>query len=169
MLKMIGVIFIITGCGGVGFQIASNYRREEKALQQLLKILEFMDCELQYRLTPLPELCRQASRMFKPIPGRIFGDLALEMESQISPDVAYCMTAVLRKNQNIPPVTKKILSVLGQSIGKFDLNGQIKGLCSAAAECQRNLDDLRQNRDARLRSYQTLGLCAGAALAILLV
>jgi hypothetical protein len=34
--------------------------------------------------------------------------------------------------------------------------------------CEHSLESIRNNRDARLRSYQTLGVCTGAALAILL-
>ena len=64
MLKIFGVVMTVVGCGSVGFQMAANYRREEKSLQQLSRILEYMECELQYRLTPLPELCRQASKEF---------------------------------------------------------------------------------------------------------
>jgi len=103
------------------------------------------------------------------MPGRVFADLAAEMETQISPDVSCCMAAVLHRGRDIPPLTKQILSNLGTSIGKFDLVGQLKELHSASTECQRNLDTLCHNRDSRLRSYQTLGLCAGAALAILLI
>ncbi len=169
MIKLIGVILTVLGCGGVGFQIAANHRREEKSLQQLLRILEHMACELQYRLTPLPELCRQVGKLFKHTPGGVFMDLALELESQISPDVACCMTAAIHKNKDITPITKQILISLGVTIGKFDLDGQLKGLNSTAAECKRYLSDLSKDRDARLRSYQTLGLCAGAALAILLI
>ena len=33
-------------------------------------------------------------------------------------------------------------------------------------DCRTQLKALEQNRDIRLRNYQTLGLCAGAALAI---
>ena len=35
--------------------------------------------------------------------------------------------------------------------------------------CDRELESLGKNGEERLRSYQTLGLCAGAALAILFV
>ena len=169
IIKLFGVILTVLGCGSVGVQIAANYRSEEKALQNLQKILDFMDCELQYRLTPLPQLCRQAGNIYKQTPGRVFSELAAEMESQISPDLACCMSAVLQKNRDVPPLTRNILSNLGVLIGKFDLNGQLQGLNSARADCKRHLDALRNNRDSRLRSYQTLGLCAGAALAILLI
>ena len=96
----------VVGCGCVGFQIAANYKREEKSLQQLSRILEYMECELQYRLTSLPELCRQVGDNYRQAPGNVFGDLASELESQISPDVSCCMTAALQKNENIPPITK---------------------------------------------------------------
>lgn len=169
MLKIFGVVMTVLGCGCVGFQIAANYKREERALQQLSRILEYMECELQYRLTSLPELCRQVSRTYKQIPGSVFRDLAAEMEAQISPDVSCCMNAVLRKYKNLPPITRNVLETLGMSIGRFDVCGQLKGFSSANALCKRNMLTLSEGRDTRLRSYQTLGLCAGAALAILLI
>lgn len=169
MLKMFGVALTVVGCGSVGFQMAANYRKEERALQQLLRILEYMECELQYRLTPLPELCRQAGNTYKQMPGNVFCDLATELESQISPDISCCMNAVLRRHNQIPPITRKSLVYLGTTIGKFDMSGQLKGFTAANEICKQHLNGLSQGREARLRSYQTLGLCAGAALAILLI
>ena len=169
MIKIAGVILVIASCGGVGFRIAANHRKEEKALRQLIGILDYMECELQYRMTPLPELCRQVAREFKELSGRFFYQLALEMESQILPDMEQCMAASLRKAKDVPPVTYKALDLLGHTIGRFDIEGQIIGLETVRQECRRNLLSLSDNRETRLRSYQTLGLCAGAALVILFI
>ncbi len=169
MFKLLGVIMVISACGGVGFRIAANHRKEENCLRRLVGILDFMECELQYRLTPLPELCRQAVRDCSELPGPVFLELALEMEAQVSPDLHCCMTAALKNTKELPVITKGCMTLLGQSIGRFDLQGQLKGLESVRQECRRNLDKLTANRDSRLRSYQTLGLCAGAALAILFI
>lgn len=169
MLKVIGVILVIAGCGSVGFRIAANYRKEEKSLSQLIGMLDYMECELQYRLTPLPDLCRQVAKTFSSTPGKVFLSLSLEMESQISPDMLHCMMTVLDKYKTLPPITKEELLLLGKSVGRFDLEGQLKGLEAVRQDCRRNLELLGNNRDSRLRSYQTLGLCAGAALAILLI
>lgn len=169
MLKMIGIVLVISACGGVGFAIAAVHRREESSLRQLVSILDFMECELQYRLTPLPELCRLCSKEFPQMPGKVFAELATEMEQQISPDVTYCMASVLNRMKDIPPITRKEFALLGRTVGKFDLMGQLKGLEGVRQDCQLNLERLANNRDNRLRSYQTLGLCAGAALAILLI
>ena len=167
ILKIVGICMVIAGCGGVGFRIASNYRKEEKELRQLIGVLDYMECELQYRLTSLPQLCRQAAMEFPHM--SIFSELALELEAQVSPDVDRCMAAALQRKRDLPPITRSNLELLGRSIGRFELEGQLKGFESVRQECRRNLDLLSENRENRLRSYQTLGLCAGAALAILFV
>lgn len=169
ILKAIGALFIIAGCGGIGFRIAANHRFEEKNLRELLGILDYMECELQYRLTPLPELCRQAARDFGGLVGKTFLELSVAMDAQISPDVDKCMSAAINKELKLSPLTYEQLLNLGRSIGRFDIEGQLKGLDAVRQDCRRQLEALTHNRDARLRSYQTLGLCAGAALAILFV
>ena len=59
--------------------------------------------------------------------------------------------------------------MLGTSLGRFDLTGQLNGLEQVRSHCRRELEALAGNRDQRVRGYQTLGICAGAALAILFV
>ena len=167
ILKIIGACMVIAGCGSVGFKIAANHRKEERHLRQLSNVLDYMECELQYRLTPLPQLCRQAAAEFPAM--SVFSKLVLVMEAQTHVDADQCMSEALRSCKNVPPITRNILELLGKSIGRFDLDGQLKGFASARQECKRNLDLLSVNLDNRLRSYQTLGLCAGAALAILFV
>lgn len=167
--KVLGALLVIAGCGGFGFALAANHRREERTLRQLVNVLDFMECELQYHLTPLPELCRQAGRESSGVIRGVMLALARELEDQISPDVASCMLAALSKTGEIPKLTYRCLRALGRSLGRFDLTGQLRGLEAVRATCRKELEDLAKNRDVRLRSYQTLGLCAGAALAILFI
>lgn len=169
ILKVIGAILIVVSCGSVGFKMAFNYREEEKNLREFIRILDYMECELQYRSTTFPELCRQVECTFKERLGEVFGVLALELEGNTSPSVEICLQAALKKCSDIPPLTLRNLTTFGGSVCRFDLDGQIKGLDAVRVECSKDLEVMEQNRDSRLRSYQTLGLCAGAALAILFV
>lgn len=166
-IKLIGAALIIAGCGGVGFSMAAAHRREETALRQLIRALDYMGCELQYRLTPLPELCRCAASESGGAVSQALLHLASELEDQIAPDVAACMNAALAKTTRLPQRARKNLQLLGSSLGQFDLQGQLSGLEAARKQCRRELEELSKDRDVRLRSYQTLGLCAGSALAIL--
>ena len=165
--RWFGAALVIAGCGGFGFSIASGYKREEGILRQLLRALNYMEWELQYRLTPLPELCRQAGKETRGTLREVFFNLARELEWQTSPDAASCMTAALKRSHELPRRVRGIMKQLGHTLGRFDLPGQKHGLEEVKEACRMELEALGKNRETRLRSYGTLGLCAGAALAIL--
>ena len=169
ILKIIGACMILCSCGGLGLWLAVGYLQEERTLRQLICLLDYMECELQYRLTPLPELCRLAAAEGQGTLSHIFLKLAHKLEDQLAPNVAQCMDAALEGPRQLPKLTKQALHQLGQTLGRFDLQGQLRGLEGVRQECRRNLDELYQNNTERTRRYQTLGLCAGAALIILFI
>lgn len=168
-LKWIGAVFIIAGCGGFGFLMAWNISREVAALRRLIGILDYMSCELEYRMTPLPEVLRKATASQSGSVNGALMTLAKELESQIAPDVSSCMKVALKKTPELPKCTRGMLEELGISLGAFDLSGQLKGLESVRQNCCFALSEMEKNRTQRTRSYQTLGLCAGAALAVLFI
>lgn len=160
ILKIVGAAFVVLGCGGVGFRIAASHRQQENELRKLINALDYMECELQYHLTPLPLLCRQTSKETAGKISNVFLDFSIEMESQNSNSTTLCMGTAIEKNPGLSAKTVKLLSELGASVGRFDIEGQLKGLESIRQECRQTLSGLESNRDERLRSYQTLGLCA---------
>ena len=133
MVRIIGACCIFAGCGGFGFSMAAASRREEGELRQLLAALEYMSCELSYRMTPLSVLCRTAAEGSGGTVRAFLTELARELDT----------------------------------LGRFDLPGQLRGLESAIRSTEEALRQLRDGAADRRRSYQTLGLCAGAAMAIL--
>lgn len=167
--KWIGAILIIASCSGCGFAIAAGKRREESLICQLMGILQFMETELQYRLTPLPELCRMAAGEAKGVLRIVFLNLYRELSWQKLPDAGSCMYVAIQRSGEIPPRVRRLLVQLGHTLGRFDLPGQLQGIQSIRKRCEDSLGSIRKNRDERLRSYQTLGVCAGAALAIILL
>ena len=167
--KWIGAILIMASCSGCGFAIAAGKRREEQLLYQLIGILQFLEADLQYRLTPLPELCRLAAGETRGVLRTVFLNLYRELKWQKLPDAGSCMYAAIQRSGEIPPKVRRLLVQLGHTLGRFDLPGQLQGIQSVRKRSEENLDAIRKNRDERLRSYQTLGICAGAALAIILI
>lgn len=167
--KWFGAVLIVAGCGGFGFSMSYEHRIQEKFLRNLIRILDFMACELQYRMTPLPELCEAAGREASGGLGQVFLQVSHELNVSISGDVSDAMVTALKNRPQLPDKTRDNLLLLGRSLGRFDLEGQIKGLEAVRTSCRRDLEGFTVNRDSRLRNYQTLGLCAGAALAIILI
>lgn len=165
-LKWIGALLVLASCGCFGLHTAAAHRKMVQTLTQLNRSLDYMECALQYQLTPLPLLCDQAGKMASGIVRRVYWGLSSELRKQTHQDVRSGMIQVLEQ-EVLSQGERRLFRLLGASLGQFDLPGQVKGIQSVREECTRELHKLRANQEERLRSYQTLGLCAGAALVIL--
>ena len=169
IIRWIGACMIIVASAGFALLLALFHRKEVSAVKNLIGALDYMECELQYRLTPLPDLCRLTGGDIQGSVGTVFQKLADELDAQISPDVGSCVTAALSAVPGMPVSVISAFTELGQTLGRFDLPGQLQGFEAVRNSCRSRLAELNGNKTQRLRSYQTLGLCAGAALAILLL
>lgn len=167
-IKLFGSILILAGCGGFGIMLAVNHRRETAALHQIICAVDGMLCELEFRMTPLPELCRVGGALASGAVRTFFICLAAKLDELVSPDVCFCTEIALRQVKCVPSGTASELRSLGQTLGRFDLQGQLNALRHCSQACRNRLEKLEHQQPQRLRSYQTLGFCAGAALAILL-
>ena len=168
-VKISGAIFVILACSSFGFSLAAAYLKEVRALRSLIKAVNYMKSELQYRYTALPELCAHAAQATDGCIRKFFLLLVAELESQICPNTEQCVLNVLARQQDLPSHAKEIIVELGKTLGAFGLSGQLEGLLQVHVACEERLANLTKHQDIRVRSYQTLGVCAGAALAILLV
>lgn len=167
--KLIGAALIICGCGLVGFKLSAACHTEEHDLRQLIIAMDYMVCELSYRMRALPDLCGQVGKERNGHIGKLFENLSRELNAQRSPDVQSCLAVSAATCGSLSKKVQEAICIMGASLGRFDLEGQLQGLESVRTYCRQQLDELIKDRDVRLRSYQTLGLCAGAALAILFV
>lgn len=166
MIRMIGACCIVIGCGTFGFAMAAASRREERQMELLLRSLEYMSCELNYRQTPLAILCRDAALGERGVVPDFFRELAKELEKGEAPDVQVCVYEALQRVQPCPSI-RRLLRQLGANLGRFDLPGQLRGLEGAIRSTGEALRTVKDGAPERRRSFQTLGLCTGAALAIL--
>lgn len=168
-IKILGAFLIIAGSAGVGYALSRNCRREEQALGELVRCLEWMICEMNYRMPPLASLFRGAADVCKGAVSQTMGQFAYELERQLTPNVDACMYAAIAAVPNLPEKTAEHLRSLGTSLGQFDLEGQIDRLQAASVLCKQDLQRMSNGRETRLRNYQTLGICAGVALVIIFI
>ena len=168
MVRMIGAGILVVGCSSFGCLLGYHYRREEQMLRWLLAALQEMEWELKYRITPLPDLCRVAAEASGGKLRELFLTLERELRSYAVSEISGCMNGLLQKS-DLPSHCRHCLKNLGSSLGRYDLEGQIQGIQCVCSQCRQYLIQLQENRSDRLRSYQTLALCAGSGLAIILI
>ena len=169
MFKLIGAVLMIAGCGAFGFWVAARHRREMRMLKQFIWSLDYMTYQLHCYLTPLPDLLRQTAQQANGVIAIVYSRIAEELDRQIIPEVSCCVKSVLDKTAALPESVYEGFSMLGNTSGQFDLDGQLKSIAAIRMDCQLKLEKLTDGAEARLRCYQTLGLCMGAALAIIFV
>ena len=168
IVRAMGAVLLVGGCGGFGFLMGLYYRREIRILRILLKSLQEMEWELTYRLTPLPKLFAVAASVPDKKLQALYNSMESALESGMYAEVSGCMNGFLN-SMDFPFRCNKCLKELGKILGRYDLEGQLQGLRTVKTQCRNYIEELENHRSERLRSYQTLGLCAGAALVILLV
>lgn len=168
MIRIMGAVMLVGGCGGFGFLMGLYYRKEIRILRILLKSIQEMEWELKYRLTPLPKLFAVAATVSDKKLQELYCNMESALDSGMYSEVSGCMNGFLHK-MDFSFRCNKCLKELGKTLGRYDLDGQLQGLQAVKAQCRSYIEELESHRSERLRSYQTLGLCAGAALVILLV
>ena len=168
-MKIIGVLLIVLGCVCVGILRSNSYRREEAALQQLGEHLQYMICQLRYQQTPLPELFFQLQCEAKPPLQDFYSLVCKELQLRTSADASACLIRAVEASENLPSQAKNCLLLLSGSLGRFDLDGQLNGAEAVYERCMTKYVHMEKNRATYIRSYMIFGLCAGAAIAVLLL
>lgn len=167
--KLIGALCILASCGSFGFYLAYRQIRELKLLDQWIRILCRIEMEIRYQLRSIPEVFRLISLEEKGSLGCFFIHAAQELESQIQPDVDHCTRMALYATNGLPDTMIVFLENLGNELGRYEIDGQLQGI-ERIKECSRERRNfLLHDKTKRIRGYQTLGLCAGAALVILFI
>lgn len=171
MLKWIGLICIAGGASAVGFGIAANVKRQTVQLRQLQSSLCYMKNEILCRMTPLPELFRLVSEQTPDAVGRLFETAAAALEKDKSRSAASSLAAAIRKTPELTfdAQTERTLLGLAMALGQFDAEGQTRAIELAECGIADRLADLEKDAASRCRSYRTLGVCAGLAIAVILL
>lgn len=170
MLKLLGAAIIVIAAASVGIRMARAVRIEERYLSQLAKVLEMMAWEIESRLTAAAPLCDLAALQCSGALSDVFSALAKCFGEQDAADAGHMMDAVLlRFGGSLPASCHYRLRELGSILGAYEADEQVQALNSLRSRIERSLEELREGRPQRCRSYEVMGVCAGCALAILLL
>ncbi len=170
-MRLVGIIAIVLSAGSVGFRIAGSLRRRCNMLRQLLTAFGVLKNEIAFCGTPLPQAFALMAVTVQDGPERVFSAIARQMEHRrwLTPHSA--MEQALRDESELgqDEEVARLLLDLAAGLGKYDRDSQLQTLDRVTGELQSLLQTAEQERSIRSRTYKTLGICAGLAVAILLI
>ena len=171
MIKLLGAALIVTASAAAGFGFARAICVQLRQMDALLGALEIMKSEMEYRLTPLGALCAALSYGDEPETAAFFGACAAQMEADrcLPPQLAIQRAMEQAQGLKWSARTRETVRNLAFSLGKFDLGGQVRAIELAQERLRAELAEVQAGSRARCRSYETIGICAGLALAVVLI
>ena len=127
--------------------------------------------ELQYRLTPLPDVFRVLQESREAAVAAFFSALSGSLAAAESCTVGYACRQALRRTEGlcIPVGARTALMSLFDTLGKYDLEGNLQALDLALSRLREEARQLQSSAAARCRTYVTLGVCTGLAVAVVLI
>lgn len=170
-MKTAGVVFVVISAASIGLRFAYAVRQRCHLLGQLLLSLRLLKGELSTHGTPLPEAFALLAAATNGSAAEYFSTAAKQMHQKrwMTPQASLCAAEDKLKELPGEDPVRKILRDLSAELGRFDLDSQLSGIDSAVSRLEEIRRTAEQDKTIRCRTYRALGLCAGLALAILLI
>ena len=168
MIKWIGAGLILLGAGGFGVGKAAKFYRQMRQLRSFSNALEILKCELNYTLLPLPELCRVTAERSERVCACVLREYARLLE-QGSPRKMAAAACLENNALCLPEEAQTALLDLFSSMGRYDLDGENRLLSRTQLRLEAAIRTGEAEKRPMVKGYAALGLCTGAALAILLM
>lgn len=170
MLKLLGTLCVITGAIWCGSGAVGELRRRALALEELHAALIWLEEELTFRLTPLPQLLEQLGKSRQGEVGRFFQEAAeLLVKAPEGGLRQSWRQAMVRRLSLLRPEERQVLLELGQTLGRYDAQTQRQALAQGARRLAVFRDEAREEVRRLGKVYAALSLAGGAAVILVLV
>lgn len=171
-LKIVILLLIVIICSFLGFQLSETVKLRVKHLSQMLNAVVYLQNEIFYSLTPLPEaLVRVSNRKEKPI-STFLQDISNLLYSSEVNNINSAFSKAIDKNKDelmLETDDYGVLLELSNSLGSTDLNGQKKIFEIAIRNLEENLNQATEKAKKNVKMYRVLGVSMGLVIAIFLI
>lgn len=167
-MRLLGAVLILAATGSVGFHMAAGLGRQAVLLRQFCTALEVMHGEVQYNQTRLPQLCRVVSQHCSGAAENLFGEIAAGLERDLESSAA----AIFQQTMERCPAPAEAVQIwysLAQTFGRYDPQRQGEAIAGARQRMELLCRRAEELRKGRCRQFRLFGVCAGAAIVLLLL
>ena len=171
MIRMIGAGLVVLAAALAGFGCAASVRAQCAQLEGLCWALAYMKSEISSRLTPLPLLFSSLAQCRQKDIAAFFGEAgrALSVPPGCTVPVSFKRGFAAAPALRLGGTCVQALYGLAMGLGRFELESQLAAIEACRRTVEQELLIVQAQKRARCRSYETIGVCAGLALAVILL
>lgn len=172
MLKITAVIIIFLSCTYIGFYYGENFKKRSKQLNTILKSILFLNNEVIYANTPLPEALKYISLKVEAPINSVLSGVSDKLLKGESTSVYEAFENEYRNNKsefNLIEEDKRIVKDFLRSLGESGVYGQDKLFNLAIENMKLNCKSAEELAKKNIKMYRAIGMCIGAMISIFLI
>ena len=172
LLKCIGIIILMAACGMFGFSLSYDYIMRMKNLEQLRKMLLLLQGEIKHKNSGISEAIKNVSIQMENGMGDFLKYVSQKFRKEnITIKAAWNMGIddFLKKRSKLIEKDLTIIRELGGSLGVTDRETQIHNIHNCMDIIGITINELNVAKGEKCRLYRTLGVMAGAFMAIVFI
>lgn len=170
MQRVVGFVFILAGCSGLGMWYSMQFRLRIHNLKQMCRILTMIESQIRFGRSTMGECCKQiAKRVDNPF-CKALQEIALELEQNQGNSLEEISREGFKRNLKKLVVSEKEKE---EFIGCFTQEGfaeegmQIQSILRGRQELEAVIGELNETLTSRCRLAISLGTMSGFLLVIL--
>lgn len=172
LVKSLGIVIILIASSLFGYSLSYDYLTRLKNLEQLNKMLLLLKGEIKYNNSGIGEAIMKVASQSENIIGK-FLDYTWrqfnEKECSIKEAWDKGIVGVLEPEAKLKPEDILIVREVGLNLGITDRETQINNILNTMDVIEIKIKELNETRGEKCRLYRTLGVMAGAFMAIVLI
>lgn len=172
MIRIVGFIFIIFSCSGLGYVLSSRLSMRVRELKLLRISLQMLETEIVYSNTPLPLAFNSVQKKCGRPVKNLFKTTSENLDKKVFGTVGEAFSASIEENKDILSLNREDMEILksfGYSIGSSDVEGQVKSFNMVLKQLDGQEIKAEDIRSKNEKMYRNLGFLAGLAIVIILL
>lgn len=172
IIKQLCLLAILVLCGYVGFSIGGNFKRRWLNLIELNNALIFLQNEILYCYTPLPEALNRCSKKSKGIVGKIFKITSKRLAENYVDNVYIAFEDSINECEEETYFKKEdneMILDFARNLGECGVYGQDKIFEFILERLKKQINIAEEECRRNQKMYRYLGISFGAMIAIFLI
>jgi stage III sporulation protein AB len=172
VLKITAVIIIFLSCTYIGFYYGESFKKRSRQLNSILKSVLFLNNEVMYTNTPLPEALKYISLKVESPVNYVLSNVSDKLLKSESTSVYEAFEKEYKKNKSefyLQDEDKRIVKDFLRSLGESGVYGQDKLFNLTIENMKLNCKSAEELAKKNIKMYRVLGICIGAMISIFLI
>lgn len=168
MSKFLGMIFLLTGFGGLAFEKVKEKKKEIDHLSEIKKFSTYLLREIEYSHIPIPDICKEYINRSEGIIRAFLERVYIRYEKNSGKSFDSIWDEEIVKYQTSWEV-KKMLEGLGKTFGFSNLGMQMSSIQQFIQEIEQLILQKEKNYTDNRKLILYFGVMSGLLLSIILL